>query len=367
MNCNELIECPICHQKMKSLISHIPHVHSMSISNFRKKFPEVGRLQLHLRKITNEECEYCGRHFEYHNCLQAHIKHEHPDHYVSEITKKEGHLICKICGKDVNQLFNHVRLKHRITWKQYCLDNNWDMNRRSYFSEEHIRHLSENKKKFYCDTERGEELRKKQSIMYSGSGNPAKKPEVRNKISLSASKRCSSGVDCIKYNQYGMHIVFTYRSKKYHCRSFEEFKTMTFFLKNDIAFEYEHKIVKYIDDNGKIRNYVLDFFVDNKYMIELKCDNEKVDYFKQTKYRQVRNNLSKIGLELRILNYRQVCSLFNNAHIDKDEPFKFLRKLLDEDSAKVYYVKGKHRKSRILRKVDENYENNKNIFLKGEM
>ena len=102
MNNNELklIECPICHKKMKSLTSHLPFIHNISCEEFKKIYPDFGRIQLDVRKKHSFKCEYCDRAFEYKNALQSHIKRVHPEFVQKEvIIKAEGKFECKICGK----------------------------------------------------------------------------------------------------------------------------------------------------------------------------------------------------------------------------------------------------------------------------
>lgn len=363
--CEELIECPICNKKLKSLTSHIPFIHRISIEDFKKSYPEVKRLQLNLRKKGEYICDYCGKQFDYKNCLQIHIKHFHKDNFVKLDKYKPGHrkFICEVCNKKTNQLYNHVLLKHQINWDDYCDKYHWDGSIKSYFSEDHINTLSVNKKFFYS-TERGLQLREEQSVLYSGDGNPAKNTEVRAKISLSAAKRCQNGE--ATYSRYGIHISFEIDGRRLYSRSFEEFKTILLFLKNKVDFEYEKVVVKYKDENNVIRNYVLDFLIDKKYMVEMKCDNKRVNYFEIHKYKQIRDILSRVGKEFIILNNDEICERFGLTPLDRDEAIVVLKNLLDTDKAKVFYIKGRNRKSRILEKVDSNYKSHRNIMIKGE-
>lgn len=97
----ELIECPICNKKLKSLTSHIPFIHKMSIEEFRKRYPEIKRIQLNLVREKEIKCQYCDRVFKRMNSLQCHIKLIHPDHFklfeYSLIDEKK--LECKVCNK----------------------------------------------------------------------------------------------------------------------------------------------------------------------------------------------------------------------------------------------------------------------------
>lgn len=360
----ELIECPICNKKLKSLTSHIPFIHKMSIEEFRKRYPEIKRIQLNLVREKEIKCQYCDRVFKRMNSLQYHIKLIHPDHFklfeYSLIDEKK--LECKVCNKKFSSLYNHVLLSHHLSWEEYCKKFNWDSNTRSIFSQTHNCSLSANKKRFY-KTEQGKKWKEQASEKYLGENNPAKRADVRSKISVAAALRFQKEKN--RYNNYGISTSFFYNGKRYYSRSFEEFKVLYLLLKNDIDFEYERKIIKYKDENGNIRNYVLDFLINDKY-IELKCDKNSINYHQIHKYKEINNILNKINKKLFIWDFDDFC---NNLHLnkpEKEEPYQFLKNLLDSDMAKVTYVIGKNRKSTILKKVDENYMNHRNIFLKGE-
>lgn len=357
----ELIECPICHKKMKSIASHIPFIHLMSIKEFKMKYPD-SKIQLNCRKKGHFVCNHCNKEFEYKNCLQAHIKKSHPEYFVKETIKKEGHIECAICCKKTDTIYNHVLLKHRCSWESYCEKYGKDLNTRSYFSDEHLKNLSKNKKMFYS-SERGIEQRKKQSELYSGEKNPAKRMDVRSKISLSAANRSMS--DEISFNRNGISIYFELNNKKYNVRSFEEFKTIYTLVKNNIPFVYEKTIVNYYKEDGSIHRYILDFMI-NGLFVELKCDKNKIDYYHVDKYERVNKILNSMGKKLIVADYNDICKMFSMNKPLNCEFYTALKSMLDNDKAVVYYVCGKHRSSRILKKVDENYKNHRNIKLKGE-
>ena len=355
----KLIQCPICGKKMKSLSSHIPFVHLMSLDDFKKKYPK-SKIQLHCREKGCFECPYCSRAFEYKNCVQVHIKRTHPEFFKSQTIKKFGHIECCVCGKKTDTIYNHVLLKHHISWEDYCKKYNQDFNYRSYFSDEHLKNLSVNKKKFYA-SDRGLKQRKIQSKQYSGQNNPAKRIDVRSKISLSAANRSIS--DEIGFNRYGMSIWFEIGNKKYKARSFEQFKVIYTLEKNNIKFGYEKNIVNYKRADGSIHRYILDFMIGG-YFVELKCDKNKVDYYKIQKYKKVNEILHSIGKELMVADYGDICQKFSLKRPLDCQFYEALKKLLDSDKAIIYYVCGKNRSSRILQKVDKNYKNHRNIKLK---
>lgn len=366
MNTNDeikLIECPICHKKMKSLTSHLPFIHNISCEEFRKMYPNFGRIQLDVRKKHSFKCEYCDRVFEYKNALQSHIKCVHPEFFQKEvIIKTEGKFECKICGKKTNALYNHILQSHQIKWEEYCEKYDWDFNKRSFFTEEHYKNLSINKKDFYA-SERGmierERLRKK----YSGKNNPAVKPEVRAKISVAASKRIENDENIFNYQNLGLKIIFYLDDVKYIVKSFLEFKTLYTLHKNGIKFKYEKIRIKYKNEDGIIVPYLLDLWIDGNF-IELKADTNRFDYFKIYKYNAVNNILHKINRELLIMDYNEVCEKFNLRKPFNFEFYEFLKNELDNDKCKISYVCGKGRSSRILKNIDENYMNNKNIKVK---
>ena len=365
MNNNELklIECPICHKKMKSLASHLPFIHNISCEEFKKIYPDFGRIQLDVRKKHSFKCEYCDRAFEYKNALQSHIKRVHPDFFKKEvIIKAEGKFECKICGKKTNALYNHVLQSHQMCWEEYCIQYNWDKNKRSFFTSEHYKNLSINKKEFYA-SEKGmiekERLRKK----YAGKNNPATRPEVRAKISAAASKRIENDENIFNYQNLGLKIIFYLGDVKYLTKSFLEFKTLYTLYKNGINFKYENIRIKYKNEDNIIVPYLLDLWI-NGYYIELKTNIERINYFKIHKYKEVNNILHKINRELLIMDYDGVCKKFNLIKPFNSEFYEFLKNELDNDRCKISYVCGKGRKSKILKNIDENYMNHRNIKIK---
>ena len=241
-----MIECPICKKQFKSLNKHVEWQHNISIADFKKKY-NITKMQENCRKADyNLTCPYCNEKFKLNNALSIHIKFNHKEEWKhiqeeKQKTKAEtNHLKCAICGFETNLLYYHINCSHKdITWEDYCKKFNNDINIKSYFTEEHKKMLSVNKKKFY-DSDRGLKERERLSKKFSGENNPACNPEVRKKISDAATKKMIDiDYDIFTKCSYGIKFKFVYNGNTYYTRSFEEFKVLYTLLKNNISFEYE--------------------------------------------------------------------------------------------------------------------------------
>lgn len=357
MDLNQLdkIKCPICGVFLKSLNSHIVHIHKMTLTQFKELYPNYP-IHVDSRKKLKLECQYCGKKFSLKNGLQLHIKKLHPQHYCKLTGEgSDGHLQCKICGKKTDVLYNHISLKHNISWQQYCQE--YGQSAKAFFTQKHIKSLSQNKKIFY-QSDRGYQLKLKQRQMYSGQNNPAKRRQARSKISAAAAKRIARGD--IKYNRMGINIHFEMDGQLYNVRSFQQFKTVYTLIKNNVQFEYQKRIVNYQDQNGIVRHYILDFTI-NGDPVQLKCDTKKVDYLSIFKYKTVSDILAKLGEQFSVLSYQQICDRYGLIKPLSSQFYDTLKYLLKDNKCSITYVCRQNSKSRILSRIDQNYENNQNI------
>lgn len=351
----EKLECPVCGKKMLSLVTHLMYKHGYTKDKIKKEFKDKG-IPLHIdkRKKGSHKCDVCGKMFEYKNVLQSHIKILHPKYFIGPDKSKEGELECVICGKKTNNLFCHIKTFHEMEWEEY-IDKHDPDGQKVAFTDEHKKSLSVNKKRFY-QSERGLELKDEQSEMYSGDKNPARRPSVRKKISESAIKRIKNNSNNFTVYTWGINISFDFDNKRYHTRSFQEFKVLYILLVNNIQFEYEKSSFTYINEDGNIKSYLLDLQIGDK-LIEIKPGKYDIK-----KYELISDAISKIGKKLEIMNYEKICKSFNIKKKNERYFTDMLYKMTQNNQCKIsQVVNNRTIKLRVISKIDEDYMNNPNI------
>lgn len=376
----DYVTCPVCGKQLKGLRNHLIFKHNMTDSEIKEKFKGIP-MQV-VSKPKDIKCEYCDRHFTTKGPYTIHIKCSHPDKYVprENKSKENSKFVCGLCGFKGNMIYTHVCTAHSgvITWDEYCKKYNHDPNVRAFFSEKHKETLSQNKKKFYS-SDVGLIERQKLREKFTGEANPACRPETRSKISKAALRRFKndeSNMNNFMQYSYGTQFRFEYLGKQYRCRSFEEFKAMYVLLINNIPFEYEAKTINYPLLDGTIKNYLLDFYVINKYYIEIKGRSKTINgkgvYFDSEfyEYKKVNEMLHRIGKELIICDFRDLCKLLNVKEPFLIEIYRFAKKLLDDDKCQILYFSqrkaAKNYHYKILENIDPFYFNNKNIVVKEQ-
>ena len=349
------IECPICKSSFMDLSRHVKHKHGMRSEEFKYKYPLVPLKSISaLPEMVFYTCDICGKECNGKNSLVKHYQREHPEN-VTDVRPTDTvykHYECPICKNKTNHIRNHVGDGHGISWESFCGEYNWDIKDSRYVTDEYRKNLSNNKKQYY-KSEAGLERKKLQSIAVTGEKNPSCRPETRSKISASAAKR----IDCHAFfnHSYGIKAVFIYNNKRYSLRSFEELKIISTLLHNNIDFEYEKTRVRYVDENGVFKTYVLDLEVNNEYF-EIKS-NKILTADNELKYASVQRALTKINKKLNIVT---ASMFFEHISIIQIDTIQFCRDmLLKGDMLLTCYTYKQN--SRILRSIDENYKNNKNI------
>jgi hypothetical protein len=214
---------------------------------------------------------------------------------------------CPICNVNKRDMKQHVMLSHNLEWDIFCSQYNWESTNSKFITDEYRKNLSVNKQKFY-DSERGEALKNIQSIKFKGDGNISKSAEVRYKLSKQAVNRMEANPFFNK--SYGIKFIFTYENVYYSCRSFEEMKAFMLLLKNNIEFEYEKTVIKY-NYEGKLKNYILDFKINDKFIEIKSCIESKLSDEEKIKYENVRESLYKLDTNLYIVTYEELKNMFN--------------------------------------------------------
>jgi len=288
----EYIICPICGKEIVNLLAHIKIHKEYKIydkKTFYEYFPNyTGKFQIDTRKEKECKCHICGKTYKHNNQLQLHYKKIHEQWY-NENKKQDNRtcakLKCPICGKLCTDIKQHINRSHRIEWKEFCEKYNWNIKLTKCVTEEYKKHLSENKIKFYHETERGKELRKLQAIKYK-KDNPAKNRKIIEKSIFN--RTMGNGIPVLNYR--GVHV-------KYNDISFRSINEYIFYIlckHNNIKVEYEPKnyIVKWYNDEKRfITTYLPDFIINDKILLELKSSPKEIkNIFDVEKY----NKVSKI-------------------------------------------------------------------------
>lgn len=351
----DYVLCPYCKKKFKELHRHALMIHGKSIQDLQDDYPgSPVSITKTTNKVGDYPCLFCDRKYDRLNALNNHYRLKHPEYFVklkADKEKKYNHYKeCPICFKKYGSMSQHVFLAHGYQWDKFCNDYNWDISKGTIFTEEHCKKLSDNKLKYYNSAE-GFKRKQKQSAAIKGNKNMACRPEVRAKISNAAVKRIHT--DGFFRCSYGIKVNFLYEGVNYHTRSFEEFKVMFLLLKNKIPFNYEGYSIKYKRE-GIIHNYFCDFRIQDTF-IEIKACLNRYD---KEKYRCIKNAFKKEGKKFRVETYntlKKMLKLEENYDI-----FEECKQLLSKNNISFSYYTHCINSS-ILRKIDENYLNNKNI------
>lgn len=309
----EYIVCPICGDKVKSMVNHVRYKHQLTTKQFRELYPNFGLMQIP-NKPVDIICPICGKHFNskssfgtHYSYIHQHIKRNNKEDKRSKklLNRKEG-IVCKICGKLYLNIKQHVELSHNISWNDYKLKYNYSGSGK-YFSEKTKQKLSINKNNFY-NSSRGVEWKRMNGIRVSGDKNPSKRKEVREKISKKIIKRNNGN-----FQGYGINITFTRNNKKYHCCSFNEYIVLTSLLDNNIPVEYETYRIFY-NYNGIKHLHITDFKIGNK-IYELKPYSEisiiENRYKNYNKYYSIKQQLKNINIDFEVVNIKMILKKFN--------------------------------------------------------
>ena len=340
INDEKFVECPYCHHPYKSLVRHIPYTHNISLSDFHKAFPnwvmQIGQIKedsysskkekyleyyskykegdsykcpecgkifknisgLHEHCLShgielptrdsfecsgtrNEEfkCDLCGESFKNKQGLSVHISVKHPVERAAEKLKLEENkkgFTCPICGKKFGGLKDHVRSKHDISWEDFVKKYNWIYGG-MYFSADHKKNLSFNKKKFYA----------------SDAGTT-----WRTNHSKNSKLSDYEGI----YNTCRSYYFSSLDDSFENCRSFQEYSIIYMLRKNNINYKYEPFYINYIID-GVQHRYKPDLLVGNT-LYEIKSEERE---FEVEKYERVLEVLKNSKFELKLLT-RKTCS-----------------------------------------------------------
>lgn len=312
-----------------------------------KTFERLSGLQTHLVKCHGEKiltkkdilegedfkeegfvCSICGKSFKNAIGLSIHEHMAHKDVYsISERDKKQAFnnlnkkgFECPICHSYYCNLSDHVRCTHNLSWEAFCNQYGWE-GPKSYFTEEHKKNLSKNKKAFY-QTSRGKELRSKQSFLSStsliedSSGSFIKNDDI--------------------YNNRSYYFHWKSVDSKYKLfRSFEEFACSYFLEKYQIQYEYEPCYILY-EMNGFTKRYTPDIRIGYTYY-EIKSSLE--DYASNEKYKFIEKTLERSQYKVQPLTFNICKDVFNRPDISLDEIYLNIKERFFSD--KSFFIAGK--------------------------
>lgn len=241
--------------------------------------------------------------------------------YDDDIQAEKGVWKCPICDHRIKDMGAHVIKAHQLTWEYFVSKYNWQGSK-IFFDDHHKQSLSENKVRFYKDTDRGQQLKKLASVKYSGQNNPACADEVRKKISASRlgksyvtdeykeelSKRMYGGFYSNKYNSWGYKFFTIHNGKEIMLRSKAEYTIFVMLKHYKFDFEYEPFKIEYRDPSVKyLRHYLPDFIVGDR-MIEVKSCKEDA---MEGKYLYINETLKTLGKRLEFVFPNTFYSVFN--------------------------------------------------------
>ena len=335
-----MLTCPLCGKtNLKNILAHYKiHVRTITREKFLELYPEWDQpFQYDNRKRDEYKCPYCDKIFVLNNALHAHIRtihkeeweHIKEEHIHKEEEKKQlkGQQ-CKICNEIKIDLKQHVEIKHNIEWSSYCEQYDHDITLTKIVDEKYRKLLSENKKKFYNETENGKLLRRIQSEKWKGENNIVYKDGVMEKSMYSRSQHGLIPNTSVR----GIHCW--YKNIDRTTRSYEELKFIIMLEMNNISYEYEPEfILKYWNsEKSFITSYLPDFCIGGKYY-ELKVLKEQIKILndiESTKYYEIVKAFNKINVEFEIISIESF-SAENNISIDSIDIDNIIRSKYNND------------------------------------
>ena len=149
------IVCPICGEKLKSLMTHVFYKHNMSWKEFKTLYPKCeAQIPNHQTPVV---CPLCGKVFNSKAALGTHMSYKHKKTAIYGKTLKkvrqEG-IQCPICKKYFVNFSQHIEMVHNLSWETFKEQFNYKGPSR-YITESYRKHLAENKKHFYHNTIKG--------------------------------------------------------------------------------------------------------------------------------------------------------------------------------------------------------------------
>lgn len=358
--------CPVCNHGYKDLMAHIKSHKEYKITtkeDFKKIFPNYnGPLRIDVRKKCINTCKICGKTYDYNNSLMLHYKNIHPEYYenIKKIdNKKCANIICPICNNNYSDIKQHVYMKHKLDWEDFCKQYDWDIKYTKCITNEYRKKLSTNKKYFYKNTKRGKELREQQSIKWSNE-NPATN---RKCIEKSIYTRSLNGNIPVK-NYRGILVMYD----NHRFRSFNEFTFYILCKEFNISLKYEPKgfLVKWFNSEKQfLTTYLPDYYVDDFGLIELKESRHTVNLAKQEeKYLKTKKIYDAKHIKFDIYAINDILKLL---HIDiknyqkKEIIQKYIDAAIKDDSILIYC---KANSATIANYFGKDFIHHKNIKIK---
>lgn len=245
---------------------------------------------------------------------------------------------CPICSLHIKDMGAHVTKIHNKKWDDFVLEYSWT-SPKIFCDEKHRKNLSENKKHYYNETDAGAQRKRLQSENNSGDKNPAKRYDVRLKISESrkgkgymsaackyhVSKATDRGLYSENAKSFGYRFWANCNGRERIFRSKVEYLIFLMLDYYNIAFEYEPYKIEYFDSSKNyLRHYMVDFIANGR-LFEVKADY--IDLTVDAKYAHIQEKLKKIGKSLELLTPANFNNLFDIDYSIR-KPVSFFNEML---------------------------------------
>ena len=247
---------------------------------------------------------------------------------------------CPVCGLYMKDMCSHVVKVHKITWEQFVKQYNWTQSKVQFLNS-HKAALRQNKLDYYNGTDEGLAARLELKEKYKGDSNPAKRWDVRVKISQSCKGRhlTSHQKECVSscttsglYSNNSISYGYTFwefsNNKEIRFRSKCEYLVYLMFCYYGFDAQHEPYKIAYNDpDAGYTRHYIVDYVCNNR-LFEVKPFD--VDFSNDKKYNLIQKQLSKFNKKLEVLtpdNFVQVMGVA----ADNVLPVSFFEDILIEN------------------------------------
>lgn len=279
----ELLTCPICKNKFKSLNSHIHFKHKLSTEEFLSLYPNTKLVSESLKEEVSKSCKKsgCGK------WMKGYKFSDERKEKYREMNSGEG-----------NPFFGK---KHSNKTKELMSENHAD------FTGENnplVKWLNEDEKN------REEYCQKMKEVW--------KNPNNAKILSERNSKSVESAILNGNHNPYSNCLHGWYESKKFstkfYYQSSYELKFLQFCESSSkiTVLEKSKFVISYIDKNGKQRKYFPDFLANGKILVEIKPESMLGYNNNEEKIQFAKKYCSENGLEYKLLMEEELDDLNKN-------------------------------------------------------
>ena len=288
------IDCPFCHKKLNSIMSHLK-VHKISVSDFAKEHPDF-------KMVSESTKKKCSK-----TCINNDVGKQNKGVIRSEDFKNK--LSQKMFGEN-NPFFGK---KHSKKTKAQMSKNHADfVGDKNPFKKSYLSASDE-----YRDEHRKRMAKQWEDVK--------KDPKKYKKICESNSARTAMLHIDGKLTSYGKgHRHGTFISKKQNKNIFYRSSYELDFLKicemDDVVLTFD-KVnfrIPYKDKSGFVKNYIPDFFVNEKFVVEIKPLSLLKYSHNPYKMKYAKIFCRKMGLSYVVFTKRELGDMLKNGRIECD-------------------------------------------------